>query len=309
MNGVVRPEVAETVLTIGLAALAASLALWAWIIRRAVRRQPIAPYQPRKPVPWLAIDLLLVFVFQILFAGMAVELDRRLFPEVAAPPAKAAAEAKPSTEHDLLLVLREERNLGTLLLCLAAAVIVAPIAEEVFFRLLLQGWLEKLERQGRRAARLPRGVFRGALPVLGSSVAFALLHFRAAESPPSAHAIFHRLACIMLAEFTTIAFALAWVRVRAGATAVDLGFRRGKLPGDIGLGLLAGVAVVPWLYILQFSLAYVLPKSISPDPFTLFPFAIMLGLLYYRTHRIVPSIVLHAVLNTVSLALAWYILV
>ena len=49
----------------------------------------------------------------------------------------------------------------------------------------------------------------------------------------------------------------------------------------------------------------VLPEYIAPDPFPLFFFAVALGAVYYRTHRIVPVIVLHAVLNGTSLVLAW----
>jgi membrane protease YdiL (CAAX protease family) len=32
---------------------------------------------------------------------------------------------------------------------------------------------------------------------------------------------------------------------------------------------------------------------------------LVLGLLYYRTHRIVPSVVLHMSLNLTTLAMAW----
>jgi len=37
----------------------------------------------------------------------------------------------------------------------------------------------------------------------------------------------------------------------------------------------------------------------------LFFFALVLGTLYYRTHRLLPLIVLHAALNGTSLLLAW----
>jgi membrane protease YdiL (CAAX protease family) len=48
-----------------------------------------------------------------------------------------------------------------------------------------------------------------------------------------------------------------------------------------------------------------LPSYVAADPFTLFPFALVLGTLYCRAHRIVPAIVLHAALNTTSLVLLW----
>jgi membrane protease YdiL (CAAX protease family) len=40
-------------------------------------------------------------------------------------------------------------------------------------------------------------------------------------------------------------------------------------------------------------------------PFSLFPLALVLGYLYQRTHRIVPSIVCHALFNATSLLALW----
>lgn len=308
MNGQAGPEIGGALAAVCLFAFSASLGLWAWIVRRVIRREPIVPCEPRRPVPWQALDLALVFVFHVLAASAVVNVDHLLFPEAALPGAKPAEAAKPSTEHDVLVLLRGERSLTVLVLCLVAAVVVAPITEEVFFRLLFQGWLERAERQWRGQFRFSRGLLRGTLPVVGSSLAFALLHSRKAELPLSPQVLFHLLLCSVIVKLATMVFALVLVRFRTGATSVDLGFRRSDLAGDVGLGLAAALAVVPWVYVLQLSLWSVLPKHISPDPFTLIPFAMVLGLLYYRTHRIVPSIVLHMALNATSLALAWTVL-
>jgi membrane protease YdiL (CAAX protease family) len=302
------PQIGDALVAVCLLAFSASLGLWSWIIRRAIRRETTVPYQPRRAVPWQTLDLVLIVVFHLLVAGAVFDLDRLLFPEAAAPAAKLAEAAKPSTEHDVLVLLRGERSLAALALCLAAAVVVAPITEELFFRLLFQGWLESVERQWRGRFWFSRGLLRGTMPVLGSSLAFALLHSRKAGLPLSPQALFHILLCSTIVKLATIVFAVVLVRLRTGATWVDLGFRRDYLARDVGLGLGAALAVVPWVYVLQLSLAGLLPESISPDPFTLIPFAMVLGLLYYRTHRIVPSIVLHMALNATSLALAWTVL-
>jgi membrane protease YdiL (CAAX protease family) len=72
---------------------------------------------------------------------------------------------------------------------------------------------------------------------------------------------------------------------------------------------LAFLTIAAPLYLLQFAIAMVtIPRGIAPDPFTLFPFALVLGYLYYRTHRIVPSMALHLALNGTSLLLAWILL-
>jgi membrane protease YdiL (CAAX protease family) len=40
----------------------------------------------------------------------------------------------------------------------------------------------------------------------------------------------------------------------------------------------------------------------------MFFFAVVLGIVYFRTHRLVPSIVMHVVFNGVMLTAAWYVL-
>ncbi len=47
-------------------------------------------------------------------------------------------------EHPIITLLKEHRQPWLLALCAFSAVIVAPLAEEFFFRVLLQGWLESL---------------------------------------------------------------------------------------------------------------------------------------------------------------------
>jgi len=314
MKDLPRPETLVPLVVGGLAALAASLAVWTWIVRRAVRSEPIVPYQPRRPVPWQGIDLVLVVFFFFIALSAIVDLDRRLFVGNA-PAGRRPAQtdgpaqlAKPTTEHALLVLLQEDRRLTTLAWCILVAVVVAPIAEEVFFRLLVQGWLEAVERRWRRHFRFSRGAFRGAFPVLASSLAFALTHCREPETPPGPEVILHALLCQMFANLATLGFALALVRTRAGATPVDLGFCRKELARDMGLGLGAALAIVPWIYPINLLLTQLLPEGVPADPYTLVLFAVVLGLLYYRTHRIVPSIVLHMALNATSLALAWSVL-
>lgn len=65
-------------------------------------------------------------------------------------------------EHPIIDFLARHRDLPSLMLVGVAAVIVAPVAEEFFFRRVLQGWLEKAW---------------GAIPAVGiSAVLFGLAH-------------------------------------------------------------------------------------------------------------------------------------
>ena len=68
-------------------------------------------------------------------------------------------------EHPVVEFLMLRRDPWAVGLVLASAVVAAPLVEELFFRRILQGWLEK---------RLPES--DGAFAILVSSAAFALAH-------------------------------------------------------------------------------------------------------------------------------------
>jgi predicted transporter len=93
--------------------------------------------------------------------------------------------------------------------------------------------------------------------------------------------------------------------LRSGATARDLGWDARKWKEDLGIGLTAFFASVLPIYILQIVLNRLLPKEIAPDPITLYFFAVLLGTVYFRTGRLLPSIVMHMLLNAASLGMAW----
>jgi len=45
--------------------------------------------------------------------------------------------------------------------------------------------------------------------------------------------------------------------------------------------------------------------SHGPDPIPLFVLAVALGIIYHRTHRVLPCIVIHMLLNGCSLVVLW----
>jgi membrane protease YdiL (CAAX protease family) len=210
--------------------------------------------------------------------------------------------------NPLLVALVRRHQPGTLLLCCFAAIVAAPLAEEFFFRLLLQGWLESVEGRWRKQFRPLRRLWPGLLPVLLVSALFGAAHFRLAKEPGNVDALLAQYVLIGVAEVLTVAFAVGYIRFRTGATAADLGFIREKLPRDLALGLAAVVLCVPLLFSVQWVAASILPKKDAADPVTLFFFAAVMGIIYFRTHRIVPSIVMHVAFNALNLAAAWYLL-
>jgi membrane protease YdiL (CAAX protease family) len=290
-----------------LAAAAAAgvcLAVWVLIGVRVWQGKSILPYRRRRPVPWRAGDLALVLLIYVLVAAVAQKLvEVILGPQVTRLPAVINPD-QINTEHIVARLLAHERG-WVLLACGLSAVVLAPIVEEFLFRVVLQGWLEAERRRWRRQMPTLRRLLPGAVgPIVLSSVLFGRLHFRVDE--PAAHPDYY--VGIMIgnaaAGLLTVVLALVLLRFRAGARAADLGWAREHFFGDVGLGVLAFLAVIVPVYLVQYLLkAYVLPEYLAPDPFTLFLLALVLGTLYHRTHRIVPAVVVHMALNATSTAL------
>jgi membrane protease YdiL (CAAX protease family) len=150
------------------------------------------------------------------------------------------------------------------------------------------------------------------VPVLLVSLLFAAAHFRwEADLPTNVDPLLAQFVLGGLAEMLAVAFAVAYLRSRRGATAADLGWVTGKLPRDLALGLAAIVCSMPLLIFVQAAAGIVLKKvgaDVAADPITLFFFALVTGVLYFRTHRIVPSVAMHVAFNAIMLAAAWYLL-
>jgi membrane protease YdiL (CAAX protease family) len=284
--------------------MAAGLAVWTVVAARARQGLPVLPFAPRRPVPWRGGHVVLIFVVSLALGVGIQAADAKLFdlPRAAAP-AEGAIQV-PATENPVLLLLRRSPTWGTLLLCGVAAVIVAPIVEEVLFRLVLQGWLEAVERRWRRRFPAVRRLIPGMVPVVAVSLLFGALHYRPPTAQTDPRYLAHLLAGDAVARVLALAFALGVLWFDAGARAVDLGWVRKRVWGDAALGVLAFFAVGVVIYFVSDRLNARFPANVA-DPLTLFLFSLILGTLYYRTHRIVPVIALHMALNFTSLTLAW----
>jgi len=296
-------------LSVGLPVLGlGSLAVWAVVADRLRRGEPVVPYEPRRQVPWGAGHVLAVVLTFLAVARLVAQSSALWFPvdraeRGSSPEVAAVTEKEPQRAHPLVIALEAEPGLAAVLVAVAAGAAAAPLSEEFFFRLLLQGWLEKVERRWRRRFAVLRRLALGLLPVLVVSCGFALLHFHKATTIADPRGYLRGVALEAAARLVTLALAVWLLRSTVGATARDLGFVPARFWADVRLGLLAFLAVLVPIYLLQFCLLHVLPKTISPDPISLFFFTLLLGLLYFRTHRIVPSMVLHMALNGTSLAM------
>jgi membrane protease YdiL (CAAX protease family) len=168
----------------------------------------------------------------------------------------------PTEGHPLINLVQGHASPLLFLLAFAAAVLVAPVCEELLFRLLLQGWLEKWEdrRLGWRNKTM--------------SDEQEMAEEDVPDSVPSASDI------------------------RLSSPSMDQPPR-------------AGLANLPfgWLPIVVSALLFAMAHiGYGPEPVPLFLFALILGYVYQRTHRIVPCVVTHALFNGTSLFALWRVI-
>jgi len=171
--------------------------------------------------------------------------------------------------HHPLLTLMED-NLS-LIPAVASAALTAPVVEEFLFRLVLQGALEAAEWQAVQESHAVAGNYAAAAPLVAATPS---------NEPPSD--------ADRSARSPAIASQVAAPLVRA-------------LPGSMVWGLPAGV----WPMTITATLFALLHADHGPDPIPLLLLAVALGYLYRQTHRLTPCIVVHALLNSLSLTLYW----
>jgi len=179
--------------------------------------------------------------------------------------------------HPLVQMLVDgEPNLIVMLLAAFAVVVVAPVCEEITFRLLLQGWLEKWEAERLGWHDEP------SLEVNASGE----VRISAADSMTNDEAQ-------MTNEGTPDSGDSSFV------------FRHSSLDSPPQ----RGIAGWPfgWLPIAVSSLLFGLAHfGYGPEPISLFFLSLLLGYVYQRTHRIVPCIVAHALFNLFTVVVLWW---
>ncbi len=225
--------------TLHLALFAGSLLIWARLAGRVGSGRAPLDYEPRLPVPWNGIDVIVLGVSALLFQELLVAAVSRAIgiePTTRSPEVMAAIVASRAvwmlfaigylvmragayaddmgfdlrrlkydlrvagvtflaaivpvygthlvmrlvfgfeSEHALVQLSKVAPNVGVLLLVTVAAVVMAPLVEELMVRVILQGWLEKKQRE----MRLRRGDASerpaGFGPIVVSGAIFGALH-------------------------------------------------------------------------------------------------------------------------------------
>jgi membrane protease YdiL (CAAX protease family) len=302
--------------------LVASLWVWARIASKLWRHEPILPRQWQKPVPWDGIDVVMIvaaYIVAVIFCDFiamrtfgihgpidpnrsdpqfhlallagnvaaSVEIfvialcilrlrsgatlpqmgfDLRYVSDDVATGFAAFLAAAPlvygiqwiltdwlqiSYEHPLIKAAGESENGLTLGLVTLSAVVVAPIVEEYLFRVVFQGWLEKLEL--RLTHQLPESTVSG-VPLLDDRPISLPINADDILVPAKARGFYGLPLGMIPIVLSSALFAVAHVGWGQGAAAVPL-----------------------------------------------FVFALVLGFLFQRTHRFMPSMVAHMSLNGLSM--------
>ena len=130
-----------------LVLLVACLASWGGIIGRLARKEQLLPLAARRRVPWIGADVLLILFVYVLTTG-AVMRGLRLFVSVPQNEAAVPFGAAPDNAHPALRVLGLGITSGAdwvVALTALSVVVVAPVFEEFFFRVVIQGWFESVD--------------------------------------------------------------------------------------------------------------------------------------------------------------------
>ncbi len=264
-------------------------------VRRSSFFGGFVPWERRRPVPWNGFDILAIFVLYFLAMQFVVGIATgriSVSPRTTTEKPVVVAELKPTPEHPLTQLLVQGKKFRVVLwIVFFSAVIAAPIAEELLFRVLLQGWLEKLEL----ALMRPWPRFLGVIPIALASVLFAGLH-GGKRTEQGTELLVQLMIGIAIVNTLFPILAVLFLRFGRGASWKDLGLRFDRFFVDIRTVIIFFLLFIPPLFFLHASLRQLWPDAVT-DPIPLFFFSAALGFLMYRTKRFAGPALLHAMLN------------
>ncbi len=183
------------------------------------------------------------------------------------------------SKHPLMEMFKSSPDASFFAVLLLAAAVVAPIFEELIFRVLLQGFLEKL------------------IGFRGNIIEFLIGRLPGSRQPSVAPlAVAGPTTTLHSAEDSRNPFLSSGIVAEYSVTA--------DLVDDDSQAELRGLAA--WLPIGITSIIFALMHvSHGPDWVALTLLAAGMGYLYQRTHRLIPSLVVHTLLNSLSMLGLW----
>ena len=313
------PDAAQLGL-IQLMMIVASGAAWWWIVSRWRAGRSAVEIEPTRELPWDIGDVLFILAIFLATNILAAHwlLERESADEnttlaevegssLAETPGdsedeESSDEAEATSEHPVIQLLANADSAEVLVLAFFVVAIAAPLWEEFLFRLILLGWLAKMERRIRR--RIGGHWPYGLVALFVTSLFFAMMHFRSESKPMDTDDLVGILQVTGIANCASLVIGVLFLRARYQVTWQQLGYSSRRLGHDMAVAVVGFFAIVTPLLFLQLALRLLLPGGFAPDPIPLFVLAMVFGYLYLRTGRITSCILLHVALNTFSLASA-----
>ena len=245
----------------------------------------------------------------------------------------ATKPANESTMHPVARLMLRARHSKyywvVVALVFLSVVLIAPLTEEFIFRVLIQGYLEKIfppvlrvksdSRDAERDVLVAR--LKNALAVSAIQAGlFALMHVGVPESPDAPTPLvdlFRSTVVSSVSLVLTLVVGLVFIVKLCGATSENLGLQS-ETPRDADIGKKAFDKLQEWtrgVYILVYIspivfgvnllLANLVPNFVvAPAP--IFIFSFFEGLVYYRTRSYFTVVGMHMALNFASFSLLFF---
>ena len=138
MNDLALQPVPTWVLGLLAAGVWLTAAVWLFIVARLFARRPLVAYEPRVPVPWRGLDLLLIVACYLVLQVAGGWAVMKVVPEEKLEPPAIYNPENTEASHMVARVLAEG-DWRLLLLCGFAAALVAPVVEGVSVSSSLSG--------------------------------------------------------------------------------------------------------------------------------------------------------------------------
>ncbi len=306
-------------------AVGSSAAIWHWVIGRQRRGIDPLPHEPRRPAPWGGADFALVIMAMLLFDSVAVAVLR----DAMGVPVDGLRSGEFADVGEL------ETVLGALMIAKVATIVFGIALVRIRHGATWEDLGLSTRRLGRDVAVGVLGFVAIAAPVYGLQA--ILYHFfskshsliEALQKLPQDRAfvvigVSVSVVAPWFEEMVFRVFLQGWLEAHQGRLAALVLGERGKrgASGEASLspavqGEAAGTSSgepgdadgqprPSWMPVLLSSFVFaMLHVGQGPAPAPLFFLALMLGYLYRQTHRVWPSLVVHFLLNSSTLAMLW----
>lgn len=214
------------------------------------------------------------------------------------------------SEHPLQTLLLEDPQINVVLGAALTAVVVAPLTEEIFFRLIFQGWMEKwstltVKLQRGTYEMSPEGAAQSQRDVtavfLGDQVARMVAGggepFEPMKEAPIQAKVAEDVNVLPIEPQALIDSENPYAPPAFESHVQDVQPAKSPLESE-------DAAHPPprfWPIIVSAAIFALMHWGHGPDPIPLFFLALGLGYLYQRTHRLLPCIMVHFLVNSLSM--------